>query len=210
MKRSFLCRICMGVVLGMGAWGSGVAVAEDLVRLSPELRLTYAQTDRMEASQNVTIKLVKMDALPRFILEDIRDKILQCGDRSDPLADVQAYSWLSSRALERKLPPNYLIDLGEVGVGKETCPEPICTDEGCLLLGYTPVDTNTWRQDFSLRATRFGFTQKSLKDSTVQQTEIQTLSNRPMCRSLGGQNTNEGCFRRFLWRNYGLIIISPL
>jgi hypothetical protein len=186
---------------------SGPVLAEQLMRLSPEMRLSRGTSDKGESSQNVTVSPLNGVDLPDFIRERVKGLLLMCAGDADQLGNVRAYAWSGDRHANENLSPNYVVDFSAVKIKADvsSCGQtPICNAEGCLLSGYTPVDATTWKQDFELRNMKLDFVTIPGTDTSSSQTQIQTLSNKRDCAESGGAKTDGGCLRRFIWRNFGL------
>jgi hypothetical protein len=92
--------------------------------------------------------------------------------------------------VKQKLPPNYILDLNGLNdaapdAGKKETkkapatsavrPRPLCTEEGCVILGYTATTGDgRWQQDFELRGNGLYFATQQQSD-TISMTIIEVL-----------------------------------
>lgn len=185
--------------------------AENLMQLSPEMRLVRGSSDQGEASYDAVVKKISVDQLPDSVKEDVKAQLLRYTGDINKISDVLVYSWDSPWFHDQKLPPNYLINFAAVQPSPKLLPslkDPPCNDEGCLVVGYTFSTGKSWQQDFDMRASKVSFVQVPTGGGSNYQMEIRTLSKRDNCNR-DGQDTKQGCFRRFSWRKYGLSVVMP-
>lgn len=199
------------LVLPLAACIAMPALAENFLKLSPEMRLSRGSFDKGETAENVAASPVKPEEVPAPVLNDAKSAILSCTGSFDQMGNVRFYEWISDRNRQKDLPPNYLVDFSQVQVpaNSPACEQgPICTDEGCLFLGYAATDTNQWGQDFDLRVTSAQFGEMKGEDGH-KRAEIDVVSNKQDCKASGGVTSERGCERRFSWKSYGLTLLPP-
>jgi len=196
------------------------AAAEQLMKLAPETRLMRGDLDEDKIVENVVVAAINPIQLPDSIQDDLKDKLLRCGGDSKQMESLLVYSWQSAWHREHKSSLSYLVDFSSlppvvkqgVGVavdGQKCLLGDVCTDEGCLLMGYSPVPGKViWNQDFEVRSTHTQLVAVPAS-KTKNSLEIRILSNKKDCAQAKGIQTKKGCLRRFAWRKFGLSTIDP-
>ncbi len=187
------------------------AEAEQLSTTAPEARLMRGVMGTEALSENVSIYRVGVADLPQKIRGEIGSLLVACGGNTEESDKVIAFAWVSDWQRKQGSAPNYIFDFRDFKKEDKQAPcagEPLCTEEGCLLLGYTGEKEERWHRTFSLRALDFGFVATRGANDAITQ-EIHVLSMKPDCESSYGTQTDKGCFRRFVWRDIGLSALPP-
>ncbi len=212
MRHYSACFIALVLFCSVLTTVSEARAEEQLMKLAPEMRLSRGVPYQGEAAENVSATPVQYTDVPQSILDETKSHLLSCTGKIEQLANVKFFQWVSDWTREKGLPPSYIVDFGKVKVEQDlaSCETgPICDEDGCLFLGYAAVDSTHWKQDFELHVTYAQFGEIKEADGR-KRAEIDVISNKKDCKENGGVESNQGCQRRFHWKNYGLSILPPL
>ncbi|MDD3030052.1 MAG: hypothetical protein PHS57_07220 [Alphaproteobacteria bacterium] len=190
----------------------GPARAEQLVKMPPEMRLEPGLVDEGLSWRHVALDRIEAKDLPQNIMEPVRAELLMCFGLRDVFPFLGVYSWRSDRTREERLPPRYVVDYTAFASlsDRQRCRQKLCTKEGCQVRGYTPVGKERWQQDFEIVGARFFFSNDKDKQTGATMTTINLLApSRADCKEIKGSvSSPTGCLRKFLWRPYGLSLLS--
>jgi|GEM_PF-3404135 len=210
ISHSFAPRLSVTLIL-LALLCASPSSAEDLVKLSPEMRLSRGSADQGESSENVDLFQVKAEELPPSIAEEVKASTLICFGSQAAISSIRIYGWRSDKNKKQGLRPNLIVDytgLAPLTAQQKCTAHPLCDSQGCVIKGYAATAQGPgWVQDFELRATRLIFTTST--QSQKKRTGINTLSNIKDCVKTNGKETDGGCLKRYEWRTFGLSQLSP-
>lgn len=201
--------ILIGFALVLFSLGAASA-AEQLSIMSPEARLGRGPVTGDTVSDNVAMYRVPASDLPEQIQKEIGSIFLSCTGKSDGAKNVTAFAWVADWNRTQGAAPNYIVDMRQLrsdGDEKQCSGGPICSKEGCLLIGFAGKKEKTWQRNFTIRASEYTFASTKDENNKVSQ-EIQVLSKPEDCQAINGVKTKGKCFRRFTWRSTGLSLLA--
>lgn len=182
--------------------------AETLVKFPPELRFIRITQDTGQTGLNVAAESISFEKLPDEISEQVRALLISCTGSVDEAGKLHITRWTTDWTRKENLAPSYYVDFNGIRQNdSEECPRPVCTTEGCIVLGFAAQKDGSWAQDFELSAQSVRPVNVTL-DNGQTTTFLEVASAKPDCERMGGAlNEHNACIRHFSWRNYGLMLV---